>query len=461
MSASALAAPRPAASIAWVTTATSFGFGLIQLDVTIVNVALPRIAAELHTDIAGLQWVVDAYALAFAVLLLSGGLLSDRLGAKRLYLAGLCVFAVTSALCALSTSAATLIAARALQGAGAALMLPTSLALLNHAAAGDRAVRARAVGWWTAAGGITIAAGPIVGGTLLALAGWRSIFWVNLPVCALGAWLTLRVPAAPRNGNRGGFDLPGQLLAILALTSLTASVIEARGDPGRPLVLAGLVVAAACAFAFVRVEARARTPMLPLALFRQPGFSAAIVYGIAVNLTYYGMVFVLTLYLQRIMGYTALQTGLAYLPLTATFFAINIASGALVTRFGFRGPMVVGALVDACGFALLSTLGPSSSYLWMLPAFALLPLGMGTGVPAMTTCVLSSVDASMAGVASAALNAARQAGGAIGVALFGTLAGDGVDHVVEGLHRSAYVSIALLVGAALLAYVALRAAQRR
>ncbi|HSV16931.1 MAG TPA: MFS transporter [Casimicrobiaceae bacterium] len=461
MSAPSLAAPRHAAGIAWVTTATSFGFALIQLDVTIVNVALPRIAVDLRTDIAGLQWVVDAYALAFAVLLLSGGLLADRLGAKRLYLAGLAVFAATSALCALSVSAATLIGARALQGVGAALMLPTSLALLNHAAAGDRAVRARAVGWWTAAGSITIAAGPIIGGALLALAGWRSIFWVNLPVCALGAWLTLRVCPAPRDSERRGFDLPGQLLAIVALTSLTASVIEAHGNPYRPLVLAGLALALTSAFTFVRVEARARVPMLPLALFRQRGFSVAIVYGVAVNLTYYGIVFVLTLYLQRIMGYTALQTGLAYLPLTATFFIVNVASGAVVTRFGVRGPMVVGALVDACGFALLSALGPSSSYLWMLPAFALLPLGMGTGVPAMTTSVLSSVDASQAGVASAALNAARQAGGAIGVALFGGLAGDGVDRVVEGLHHSAYVSITLLAGAAVLAYVALRAAQRR
>jgi len=456
MSALASATRAPAAGIAWVTTAASFGFALIQLDVTIVNVALPRIAVELSADIAGLQWVVDAYALVFAVLLLSAGLISDRLGAKPTYLAGLGLFALASALCALSSAAGELIAARALQGVGAAAMLPTSLALLNHAAAGDRGVRARAVGWWTAAGGITIAAGPIVGGGLLELWGWRSIFWINLPICAIGTWLTLRVPAAPRSGRDAGFDLAGQALAIVALLSLTASVIEARGDPTRPLVLAGVAVALAAAVAFVRVESRARTPMLPLALFRRPGFGAAILYGIAVNLTYYGMVFVLTLYLQRIMGYSALRTGLAYLPLTATFFVVNVLSGALVSRFGFRGPMVAGALIDACGFALIATLGPASSYGWMLPAFALLPAGMGTGVPAMTTCVLSSVDQSMAGVASAALNAARQAGGAIGVALFGAFAGDGTARVVQGVHLSAYVSIALLLGVAALAFVALR-----
>jgi DHA2 family methylenomycin A resistance protein-like MFS transporter len=201
--------------------------------------------------------------------------------------------------------------------------------------------------------------------------------------------------------------------------------------------------------------------MLPLALFRRPGFAAAIVYGIAVNLTYYGMVFVLTLYLQRVMGWSALRTGFAYLPLTATFFVVNVLCGALVGRFGFRGPMVAGALVDACGFALIAALGAQSSYWAMLPAFALLPAGMGTGVPAMTTCVLSSVEPAMAGVAAAALNAARQAGGAIGVALFGAFAGDGTARVVAGMHLSAYVSIVVLIGAATLAYVALRPARTR
>jgi DHA2 family methylenomycin A resistance protein-like MFS transporter len=199
--------------------------------------------------------------------------------------------------------------------------------------------------------------------------------------------------------------------------------------------------------------------MLPMALFRRRAFAAAIGYGAVVNLTYYGMVFVLTLYLQRIIGYSALQTGFAYLPLTATFFIVNVASGTVIRHFGCRVPMVVGALVDACGFALIATLGPSSSYLWMLPAFALLPLGMGTGVPAMTTTVLSSVEPAMAGVASGALNAARQAAGAIGVAVFGALAGDGVTHVVDGLHRAAYVSVVLLVCAAGWSLLALREAR--
>ena len=450
--------------IARVTTASSFGFALVQLDVTIVNVALPHIAGDLHASVAGLQWVVDAYALAFAVLLLSMGYLGDRLGARRVYLGGMLLFALASVFCGSSNDAVMLIAGRTLQGVGAAAMLPCSLALLNHATAHEHALRARAVGWWTAAGAIAIAAGPIIGGLLISVTSWRSIFFVNLPICALGAWLTWRVPETERKARDGRFDVRGQVLAILALTGLTMAVIETKPlGWTHPLVLACIGVAVVTAPLFVWVEARSAAPMLPLRFFKAPGFSVAVTYGVIVNLTYYGIVFLLSLYLQRVHGYSALRTGLAYLPLTATFFGVNIFSGRLVGRTGARLPMVLGALIDAAGFGLLLLLGANSPYLLMLPAFALLPTGMGLGVPAMTTTVLSAVEKQASGTASGVLNAARQAAGAIGVALFGSLAGNSNDMIVDGLHRSAWIALIMLVLAGVLALrgIATRAGIRR
>jgi DHA2 family methylenomycin A resistance protein-like MFS transporter len=450
-----------------VTLAASFGFALVQLDVTIINVALPTISDALHCDVSGLQWMVDAYALTFAVLLLTCGALADRFGAKRVYIFGLGLFAFASVLCGLAPTSHTLIAARCLQGVAAPAMLPSSLALLNHATGHDSGLRARAVGWWTASGSITIAAGPIIGGLLVATLGWRSIFLVNLPLCALGAWLTWRTPAdtrpAPAPGAPArGFDLPGQLLAILALGAMTATVIELRPlGLHHPLILSGIGLTLLAWPAFLWVEATSRAPMLPLRIFRAPNFSPAVLYGVAVNLSYYGIVFVLSLYLQRVHGYSALRAGVAYLPLTATFFAVNIWSGQLVGKLGVRTPMLVGALIDASGFALLLTLTDSSSYWRMLPAFALMPAGMGLGVPAMTTTVLSSVDKSWSGVASGVLNAARQAAGVIGVAVFGVMAGDGRDHVVTGLHVAAMCCVVLLLAAASLVFFTIRAQAAR
>jgi DHA2 family methylenomycin A resistance protein-like MFS transporter len=196
--------------------------------------------------------------------------------------------------------------------------------------------------------------------------------------------------------------------------------------------------------------------MLPLRFFKAPGFTAATLYGVVVNMTYYGVVFLLSLYLQTVHGYSAVRTGVAYLPLTATFFGVNIFSGWLVARTGARLPMIFGALIDAAGFALFLLLGASSSYWLMLPAFALLPAGMGLGVPAMTNTVLSAVDKESSGVASAVLNAARQAAGAIGVALFGALAGDHKENIVTGLHWSALISIVLLLGAAAIAMAGIK-----
>ena len=473
----------------------SIGFVVTQLDVTIVNIALPKIGADLHADVAGLQWVVDAYTLAFAVLMLSAGALGDRLGTRRTYAAGIVLFALASLACGLALDATMLVAARAVQGIGAAAMLPNSLALLNQSYGHDPKLRARAVGLWTAAGAISIAAGPVVGGVLIAAFGWRSIFLVNLPICVAGLLATLLW--VPRSGSTGkdaqaaasspattttgtrtrtgtgttggtaartpagatatasatatamprGIDLSGQALAIVALTAFVAAVIEWRPlGLSHPLVAGGFILALISAGAFIVVESRVATPMLPLSLFSKRTFNAAVLFGICVNLTYYGMVFVLSLYLQRVRGYTPLQAGLAFLPLTGGFLLSNVASGWVVGRFGVRVPMIAGAITAGLGYGLLHFVDASTPLVGLLLPFLLIPSGMGLAVPAMTTAVLASVEAQRAGTASAVLNTARQAGGAVGVAAFGALAsGAASTQIVAGMQAATAVSVGLLV----------------
>jgi DHA2 family methylenomycin A resistance protein-like MFS transporter len=440
----------------------SVGFVVTQLDVTIVNIALPRIGADLHADVAGLQWVVDAYTLAFAVLMLSAGALGDRFGARRMYACGIVLFALASLACGLALDATMLVAARAVQGIGAAAMLPNSLALLNQSFGHEPTLRARAVGLWTASGAISIAAGPVAGGLLIAAFGWRSIFLVNLPICAAGLLATLlwipRPQSAPREatGAARGIDPGGQGLAIVALTAFVAAVIEWRPlGLGHPLVAGGFVLALLAAVAFVLVEARVARPMLPLSLFGTRTFSAAVLFGICVNLTYYGTVFVLSLYLQRVRGYTPLQAGLAFLPLTGGFLVSNVASGWVVGRYGVRVPMILGAITAGLGYGLLHLIDAGSPLIALLLPFLLIPSGMGLAVPAMTTAVLASTEARRAGTASAVLNTARQAGGAVGVAAFGALAGGAAaTQIVAGMQAATAISVGLLVlGLVLACYV--------
>lgn len=456
--------PSLSPSLRWIVAAASFGFAIVQLDVTVVNVALPRIGSSLTAGTAALQWVVDGYTVSFAVLLLSAGVLADRIGARRAYLGGFALFTLASIACGAAPGAAALVVARIAQGAGAALLVPGSLAVLNDACGNDAARRARAVGVWTAAGGVAIAAGPIVGGLLLAWFDWRSIFLVNVPICVLGAALTARhlsavntagepAPDEHARSGRRGFDPLGQLLSIACLSGLTIAIIAAPAWPAaRTTVVAAAVIALSGALGFLAVEARAASPMLPLSLFRRGPLAGAIAFGVLCNLTYYGVMFVLSLYLQRAHGYSALRAGAAYLPLTATFILSNLLSAPIAQRFGPSITMSSGAVVAALGYALLIGLHADSSYVLMLPAFALIPCGMGTAVPAMTSTVLASVERQWGGTVSGALNAARQAGGAVGVAVFGALTAGGTTAVVRGLGVSAGISAVLLVAAAAVAH---------
>lgn len=434
--------------------ATSLGFVLVQLDVSIVNVALAQIGNELRANVAGLQWVVDAYALLFASLLLFAGTLSDRIGARKAFVGGFGLFVAASLACGLAPLPPVLIAARAIQGIGAAFLVPCSLALLNHACRNDAVLRARAIGLWTAAGSVALAVGPVLGGFLVHALSWRSIFLVNLPLGVIGIWLTLRFVEESTLHKGSHFDLAGQCLALVTLASLTAAMIE-TGTLGwsSPLVLSGFAVALVCGVALVLVEARVQAPMLPLSFFRNSTFSAATLVGLAVNFTLYGVIFVLSLYLQQIRHFSALTFGVAFLPFPLVLLVANLASGWLGGKIGSRSLMAVGLLIAAVGYWLLHGPGPATGYVSMLPGLLVIPLGIGLAVPAMTMALLSTVPRPRSGIASGVLNTVRQAGGAIGVALFGSLM---AQSAVAGVQLAFIASTAVVAVAALVALFGVR-----
>jgi DHA2 family methylenomycin A resistance protein-like MFS transporter len=447
--------PDPAAAgpTAAVIVATALGFVLVQLDVSIVNVALATIGNDLHSRFADLQWIVDAYTVAFAACLLSAGAISDRIGARRTFVIGFVLFICSSIGCALAPSAALLVAARALQGVGAAILVPCSLALLNHAAQGNDKARAHAVSVWTAAGSCALAAGPIIGGLLVATTGWRSIFFVNVPLGVIGIWLTLRAvsetPARARS-----FDLPGQVAAVVFLGTLTAAVIFGGSDGWTSLpvlVLIGTAIASGIAFGLL--EARGPDVMLPLEFFRRRPFSAASIIGFAINFTLYGLIFVLGLYLQRQHGYSPLQTGIAFLPFCVALGVANLVAGRLTAARGARLPMTLGLILAAVGFIALLPLDAHTPYVVMLAGLIVAPIGIGLVVPAMTTALLGSVEKERSGIASGVLNTVRQAGGALGVAVFGSLF---AARDVAGMRLDFGIAAALLLAVVVIAVTSVK-----
>lgn len=427
---------------------TSLGFGVVQLDVTVVNVAVSSIRDDLGGSIGAAQWVVDAYTVTFAALILSAGSLADRLGAKRLLIAGFALFTVASVACGLAPNLSCLIAFRAVQGIGAAALVPCSLTVLNHAYPDD-AGRARAVGLWAAGASVGLSGGPLLGGALIALSSWRLIFLINLPLGILGALLIGRYATETSRSSQVEVDLPGQLLGVVTLGALAAAVVEggSRGFAD-PVVLAGLAVAIVAASGFILVERRRAAPLLPLSLFRSPTFAATTAIGLVVNTAFYGLIFVLGLYFQTARGYSPLATGLAFAPTTVVVLVANVGAGRLVSRFGTRAVIAVSALVFAVALAGLLFADSGTPYAAIVVQLTLLGASLGLIVPAMTSALLGSVDRTRSGIASGALNTARQAGSVIGVALFGAFA---AHSVVQGLRVSLVVAAGLAVVTALLA----------
>jgi DHA2 family methylenomycin A resistance protein-like MFS transporter len=426
--------------------AMSLGFGVVQLDITIVNTALNSIGSALGGGVAELQWVVSTYTIAFAALILTAGALGDRLGAKRIFVAGFAIFTAASLACALAPTATILIAARAAQGIGAAILVPNSLALLNHAYPNEKE-RGRAVAMWAAGASVGFTAGPLVGGALIALVGWRSIFLVNLPIGFAGLWLTWRYAADTARAPHE-LDPPGQVMAIGALGALAAAIIEGgRLGWSNVWVLAGFAAFAILAAWFVIQERRAHAPMLPLSLFSRRMFALTSLFGLLVNIAVYGLLFVFSLYFQEINGLSPLATGFAFVPMLAAVLPANLLAPRLVERFGARPIIAAGALISAAACVALLGIAHGTSYWAIGPQLIAIGGGLGLLVPPMTSTLLGSVEKSRSGVAAGVLNSARQTGSALGVALFGSFIGQSETFLL-GARAALVVSAALLATAA-------------
>jgi len=419
--------------------AMSLGYGVVQLDVTIVNTALASIGNSLGGGVAELQWVVSAYTIAFAAFILTAGALGDRIGAKRVFMAGFAIFTAASLACGLAPDAWSLIAARAVQGLGAAILVPNSLALLGHAYDDDKS-RGRAVGIWAAGASLTLTAGPLVGGGLIALVGWRWIFFVNLPIGLLGLWLTWRFATETTRAPQREVDLPGQIAAIVALGCLAGAIIEGGAIGWRnPFVIAGFAAAAVLAVLFVLQERRAPQPMLPLPLFANSTFSAAALVGLLVNVAFYGLIFVFSLYFQRINNWSPFTTGLAFLPMLGAVLPVNLLAPRLAERIGAPLTIALGCCIAAAGSLGLLIVAPGTSY-WAV-GLQLIALGGGLGllVPPLTSTLLGSVEKSRSGIAAGVLNSTRQTGSVLGVALFGSLIGQS-SAFMAGTHAALVIS---------------------
>jgi MFS transporter, DHA2 family, methylenomycin A resistance protein len=421
------------------------GCVVVLLDVSIVNVALQRISDGLGGRFSDLQWIVDAYTLAFASFLLTGGTAGDRYGNKQVFSVGFVLFTLASIFCGAANGLPALITARVIQGIGAALIIPCSLTLLNHAF-DDPAQRAKAFGWWAGSGGVSVAAGPLIGGLLVNIFGWRSIFFVNLPIGIVALLLTIRYirEEKPLPGRR--IDLGGQIVSLLALAALTTVLIEGTNWGWLSSPIIGLSLGFfLLSLLFVLIEARQSDPMLPLTLFRSPQFSVATSLGLLLSFPFYGLIFTLSLYFQQVCHYTPMQTGLAFLPVTGLLTVMNVYAGRLAAKRGVRFPIVAGLVIGGAGFFWLAFAADAgASY-----AMILLPLlSIGAGVPLIlppvTSVVLASVDRPQVGLASATLNAGRQVGAAAGVAVLGSLVSAG-HNFVAGFRVAMIVSGAIYI----------------
>ena len=428
--------------------ASMAGFAMVLLDTTIVNVALGEIARDLHAGPTTLEWIANAYTLVFAGLLLSTGLAADRIGARTVFVAGLATFAVGSVFATLAPTATTLIAAQAVLGVGAALVLPTSLSLLSQVF-DDAGRRIRAVGFWAAGSSVAFAAGPVIGGLLIDQAGWRAIFLVNIPLAVLAAALVL-------SQVRGGvaharaptpLNLGPQAAAIVMLVALTFGLIESnsRGWGSAPVVIA-LGVAVLFAVGLVRRERSGAPRLVPRVLVADRRFLASTAGGALLNFAFYGELFFLSLFLQQERGLDALHTGLAFLPQPLIFMVVSTMAGRLVAARGPRLPLAAGAALGAAGAFVLLGVDGDSSYGVLMAGLVLSGLGGGLAIPAVTAGVMGSAPTSLAGIASAALNAGRQTGGVLGVAVLGGLATGAAGVDAAGMHVALVVAgIALLL----------------
>lgn len=438
--------------------ATGAAFFMIVLDTTIVNLALVRIGSEFRSDLAALQWLVDGYAMIFASLLLGAGAFGDRLGVKGTFMSGLALFTLASIACGLSSNIDALQVSRVVQGVGAALLLPNSMATLSNTFA-DPARRSRAIAAWASAGALGVAVGPVLGGFFVQTLGWRSIFLINVPVGVAALWMTWkRTPAAPRHVSRS-LDPIGQLLAMFTLASATYTLINmgrVRVEGLSPWVTGALCVVLALLFGFV--ELRQMQPMLPLRLLSIPTLGSVALVGLLHNVSIYGLIFVLSLAFQSLEHLPPFSAGALFLPMTLALAGGTRIGAHLLRRHGAFRPLILGHLFAAAGalcLALASRHVPLA--LWSVP-LTMIGLGAGVTTPAMSLAVLDSVERTQSGLASGILNSARQTGGVIGVAVLGALLGQPATWT--GMRIAELAAAVTLIAAGCLAYLASRRVSR-
>ncbi len=408
----------------WVVLATVLGSGMASIDATVVGIALPTIGREFHAAVGTLQWVVTGYTLSMAALILLGGTLGDQYGRRRIFSIGVAWFAVSSAACALAPGTTVLIATRVLQGVGAALLTPGSLAILQASFVQED--RGRAIGAWSGLGGVATAAGPLIGGYLISAASWRWIFLINVPIGALVLALSARHVPESRDPTADRLvDFPGAVLAVLALAGITFGLIEgpARGWSD-PTVVAMLGIGVVASVVFVAVEGSSRSPMLPPAIFRVRQFTVTNLVTFIVYGALGGSLFLLPVELQVVGGYSPLESGLALLPLTVVMLLLSSRSGRLATRIGPRLQMSVGPVVVGVGLALLARLTTDTSYVTgVLPAVLVFGLGLAITVAPLTSTALAALPDEHSGLASAVNNSVARVGGLIAVSVIPAVAG--------------------------------------
>ena len=429
--------------------ATVTGSALAMLDGTIVNVALPAIGEELDAAMSGLQWVVSGYLLTLSALILVAGSLGDRIGRRRVFLVGVVWFAVASLACGLAPTLEVLVVARVLQGVGGALLTPGSLALIQASFRPED--RGRAIGAWSALGGVAAAIGPFVGGWLVQAASWRWAFLLNLPVAAAVVWLSVRyVPESRDEGAAARTDVLGAVLATGALAAATWGMIALPEQGATVPVVAALVVGGLGAAAFVLVESRLAEPMLPPAIFASRQFTGANLVTLVVYAALGGTIFLLVLQLQQSMGYGPVAAGVALLPVTVLMLLLSPRAGALAQRIGPRVPMTVGPLGIAAGLVLLAGAGEGDAYATaVLPGLVVFGLGLALTVAPLTTTVLAAAPVEQAGVASAINNAVARVAGLLAVALLPAVGGITGDDYLDPLAFTAGYRTGTLVGAGL------------
>jgi len=447
--------------------ATVLGSGMAAVDATVVGIALPSIGRDFHASLEVLQWVVTSYSLTLAALLLLGGSLGDRIGRRKIFVIGAVWFTVASAACALASGPAVLIATRALQGVGAALLTPGSLAILQSSFAEHD--RGRAVGSWSGLGGVATAAGPLLGGYLIAAASWRWIFVINIPLGMLVVWVALRhVPESSDSSEHGHLDVAGAALAVLTLGAASYGLIEgpSRGWSA-PSVLAALATGLTAGVAFVLVERRSPAPMLPLEIFKIRQFTVTNGVTFVVYAALGGALFLLPVQLQVVDGYSPLQAGASLLPLTVIMLLLSSRSGQLAARIGPRLQMSVGPVVIGLGLELLGRSTTHEGYVaGVLPGIVVLGFGLATTVAPLTTTAMAALPGDRAGLASAVNNDVARLGGLVAVAVLPALvgiSGRSYLHPTElaaGFRSGVLIAAGICIGAGVLAAVGLRGAAR-